>query len=488
MPSSHTASDAPSIGAPTATRNVTILDLNADVITEIMERLAISDIVRQTHVCRVWRNILLQRASIWTRLDLGYAGNHAPQVLLALLPRSRDVPFEISLHLIRSKLNAYFDSLWEILGKHKHRITHFSLCSDSLACHDALLDLLTGSTPLLRSLDVSPANARFRRSDAPLSRIILFRAPQLARVTWELPFLPSALNALGNVTSIRLGCMLGVMLPRVFSLFPRATTLSICADVLRNVEALPARHPLRYLELRSNPAIAPVETLAWDDVARLGGTRLPRLTLYGYALALLASVCESGWRAEALAIDYDDTVDAALSRGAQQCAMRALSGVGRDFTVQRLMHHRACLRSLTSLSLPTHHLRQTGVFPHIVLPDLVSFTLLCGRPLTDRRKFVEPWQAPLRSLLDDEVLREAGTLRAPQLRTIRLQARTVDASDNVERIPPAALARMIREHVPLQDGARPPELRLDGPRIQLSDDADGLAALSALVERIQHRL
>ncbi|EJD34941.1 hypothetical protein AURDEDRAFT_175978 [Auricularia subglabra TFB-10046 SS5] len=272
--------------------------------------------------------------------------------------------------------------------------------------------------------------------------------------------------------------------------------MSLCINGIGHIEKLPASHPLQRLELRGEPDRPFYEEISWADLNKLGLSDVQTLSLRYYALSVLFSACDSGWRAETLEINYADAVGATLVHGARRCEMHGLvaprEGAAADrryWDVKRLLFHRACLGSLVRFATSIPRLesirRFSGLLPHIVLPNLTTFTLLCGRPNRDTaRGYVERWE----SILDYPLLGEAGVLRAPQLRTIRLQARVLHPPEEDSVISPSALALFITKHIQMQDGRRLPELRVDGPTVQFSDDPDGLAALGGLVESIHYRL
>ncbi|EJD35199.1 hypothetical protein AURDEDRAFT_175729 [Auricularia subglabra TFB-10046 SS5] len=267
--------------------------------------------------------------------------------------------------------------------------------------------------------------------------------------------------------------------------------MSLGVSFIYCVERLPAGHPVQRLELQGKTDGAAFRQISWADLTGLLLSEVQTLVLHHYPLSVLFAACESGWCAETLEIDYADDVRATLVHGARRCEMRGLASpvaTGYHWNVRRLLFHRACLRGLVSFATSIPRLesirRLSGLLPHIVLPNLTTFTLLCGKPSCNRALQKEMWD----SLLTQPLLGQAGLLRAPQLQCIRLQARVLHCAEEDTVISPSALVRFITEHVQLQDGQRPPELRVDGPTVQFFDEPDALTVLSGLVESIQYKL
>lgn len=454
-----------------------------DVLIGIMEWLRIPDLVRQTHVCQHWRNTLIHCASLWGCLDLAYAVDRAPSVLRALLPRTGETPLDVSLRLDNPAAVGDTNDPWTALAPHVHRLRHVSLDATSMTQFEALFALLAGPLPLLTSLEVSPAARPYARGRITLQPGLFAHAPRLARVIWGIHALPSPLNHLGNVTHIDIRCTPVGSHERIFSQFPRATFMSLCPRRAADIEPLPTRHPLQHLELHGHLGNA-TKTL-WADVTRLGFTSLPMLVLHNCTLGVLPAACTSGsdWRADSLSIDRDDIVSATPVCGAARCEMHGMANVHGDWSVARLLGDSTCLASLrsftTSVVRRRFNTRPGGFLPHAELPALTTLTLVCSLPRVGAG--TGPWD----SLLDDPLLRGAGVLRAPQLRTLIVRG-DGEGNDSVTAIAPLALAWFLHAHVQLQDGRELPELRLDGPRVQFTDPPGD--ALFGLVGNIHDKL
>ncbi|EJD34952.1 hypothetical protein AURDEDRAFT_175992 [Auricularia subglabra TFB-10046 SS5] len=405
---------------------------------------------------------------------------------IALFARSRNAPLALSLRLTERTADQKAADLFKSLTPHAHRLRRLSLDSTSTQHYEQLFELLRGETPQLLSLDVSPGIIYSHvRRNLRLPGDMLTSAPRLSRVVWGTNLLPTFLHCLQNVTHLDIS----PSLPRIrciFSLFPRMASLCI-RDVpsVRPIQALPKLHPLLRLEVHAAMFLPGVEaTTIWSDLDARSLSRVQSLTLRNYGLLVLFSACEAaGWHARALVVDYDDTVDATLARGAQECRLLGLVGgrLADQCNVSRLMYRHACLRSLVSLTMSLF--RPCADFeralPCVLLHALEEFTLLCGRP---RAAGV----VPVHSLLDDAFLQAGGTMRAPQLRTLCLRSRASGAPSHNDEISPSALARFIGEHVQLRDGTRLPELRVDSAGIQFTADPVGYEALTACVESVQY--
>ncbi|EJD47895.1 hypothetical protein AURDEDRAFT_162867 [Auricularia subglabra TFB-10046 SS5] len=406
-----------------------------------------------------------------------------------LIQRSKGLPFALSFGMTLDFAHqGGLQNLWASLRQQRNRIRFLSFRSDSvehykgLACCFRTTYLCFGRwtscrVPLCggKALLILPAD-------------FLMHAPRLARLSWGLSAVPGppGVGALNNVVHVRTYDPSAQLLGGIFSLFRRAETMYIRANRPRDVQPLPAGHPVQCLEVYATGARA--RWRFWTDLIASNLARVPKLILRDCPVSVLLDLCEpasDAWYLQNLIVDYD-AVDAVVFCGTQKCHLRGLSGGLDEFYAGELMHYPA-VRTVTSLTMTLMQRRHRQPFsfaPDLrIMPNLTTFILLCGRPDTvpepksELDSFLEDYM--LGSLLEEELLSQCGTLRAAQLHAVRLQSRK---AGDAGAVPPDALARFIKDHAQLQDGKRLPEAVIDCPSIQ---PADWFAALGSLVGRIR---
>ncbi|EJD47029.1 hypothetical protein AURDEDRAFT_123823 [Auricularia subglabra TFB-10046 SS5] len=475
-------------------RTTPALKLPDDLLVEIAALLSFGDLLRCTRICSLWRFALNNCATLWRRLDLIYAQDHALVMLPDLLPRTKQAPVDLALKLTSAATVRSLRDLCQLLGHHLFHMRSLAFHSGHPTHYGPLFKSLREPAPILLSLDVSTAGEPFMDHVEPQPAQpddMLIVAPRLSYVNWGHHVPSPMLSRLASITTLRISPgPVGLML--IFSLFPHLTTL--CLDncyVLRDgIQALPAAHPLQHLELRVRPSKESPSQLRWQSLAAGRLMALPRISVHNYGLSTLFDLLEpyggAGGALKELTIDYDDRIDAVYRAGEREWRMHGMYGVhGQRANAQSLMHKNGSglLKQLTSLTISLSARHGRSMFPLGTLPALEKLTILCGKP----ELLVGGYTPP--TLLDSGVLYGEDVLHAPALGEVRLVARP--GCKDVIWISPHALGQFFFNHIVVvsEGGYDIRFLRVDEPSVRLDrrkgDVESGCAALRARVGSIQ---
>lgn len=154
---------------------VPISRLPPEVLSEIFLRMAghradhksrppkVREWIHVTHACTHWREIALQCAELWSRLDVP----SVPELVAAFLLRSKDVPLTMTLSFKSSEAAL----LLALSALHRVRMLFVDVFRKPA---DAVLQRLGGRVPLLESLTITNAshNLDFSQFPASLSRML----------------------------------------------------------------------------------------------------------------------------------------------------------------------------------------------------------------------------------------------------------------------------------------------------------------------------
>ncbi|KAK7051570.1 hypothetical protein VNI00_004549 [Paramarasmius palmivorus] len=142
-----------------------------------------------THVCRFWRSVALDDASLWTSFQFGH--RHLSQIILE---RSKALPLDL-WYFHHTGRKSYFDDedeLLETLRRHLHRTEslHLTIC---IAQNEDVrfLHRLVQPAPILRALEINSndgftLSADFLAGEAPSLTNLRIRS---AYLSWESPLL-----------------------------------------------------------------------------------------------------------------------------------------------------------------------------------------------------------------------------------------------------------------------------------------------------------
>ena len=149
------------------------------------------DLIALTHVCRDWRNTLISRSSLWTRLDCTNV-----EKTRTYIQRSRSSPLEIFLE--KDEDDTYLDDAFSLVTPHIHRIKSLIICADALP--DAI-EYFYCHTPLLEELDIDLACIQAPVLDSTLfdGDLSSLRKLSLSGVITHLPW-----KTLENLTTFNL--------------------------------------------------------------------------------------------------------------------------------------------------------------------------------------------------------------------------------------------------------------------------------------------
>jgi len=129
-----------------------ITRIPSDVFSLIPEYLEESgmdkSLIALTHVCRVWRELLVAHPLLWTRLDC--ANTDKTRVYIK---RSRSLPLEISLSFERAKAS-YREDAFLLVVPHIGRLKSFSIVGGENPLEN-LTPHLSCPIPLLRALSIN---------------------------------------------------------------------------------------------------------------------------------------------------------------------------------------------------------------------------------------------------------------------------------------------------------------------------------------------
>ena len=100
------------------------------------------DLIVLTHVCRGWRNILISRSSLWTRLDFA-----SIEKIRTYIRRSKSSPLKFYLGY-----NGNIDDVFPLMIPHIHRLKSLTVNTRALP---SILRHFRCHTPLLEKLDIN---------------------------------------------------------------------------------------------------------------------------------------------------------------------------------------------------------------------------------------------------------------------------------------------------------------------------------------------
>ncbi|EJD35192.1 hypothetical protein AURDEDRAFT_175723 [Auricularia subglabra TFB-10046 SS5] len=447
------------------------------------------ELLHTAHVCRFWRDTVMQCPPLWASLDLYDIHRRALRVLPELLPLSGHSLLTLRIFFVNDDTSNNIAVLCQQLIPHVHRLRALTLRSRRRSSYVSLFALLHREAPALYHLDVSHDRSEYVAFESALvlPRGACASAPKLSSINWGGHALPIVPHRLFAVTSLSLQAPSPAIKTQIFTLFPCVKCLRLDDfSSSQGFSKLPADHPLDRMELRVRPIEKLPYALNWPHLISLGFGRLALLHLREYSASLVINVgLDPDWELQSVTIDYDDFVDASFIRrdSRSECRMSAMRpSRGTTWSMRRLMVETDWLRGLVSLTLSlalsVHQKRPSLLLPRGCLPALREFSLICGTQRLIGDGHVETWG----SLFDADIMDECGVLEAPHLRVVRLLARPGD--DAI--VSPSALARFISDHVRVQ-GGRVPLLKIS-LSLRFADDAVGMAALREAVIANEHWL